>query len=627
MLQSAIRYLMPQLVAFLFCSFQIYSQTECFSIEQKMNGLGESNTSDYEVLIKDLRNCELVHRIEQDKSRLAYHQARIYVSKGNLDKADRIIEAELAINKDVKTLLDLQVLKAASFLIKGQLDSCLKLTNEVVHSPKSSSIQKVKSYEYNALCHGKLENKKYQYNSLINGMYYAKKMNNFSLRSSLYNGLGTYYFFISNNKKHYWKALYFFKRATQNCPIKDNRLRVTYFINLGNCFSKLNLQDRSLSVLNEVYSKYSSYLNSEQFFDVTMSLGTSYLLKGNLEKSDFFYKKAFETLDDLPEITASDVTIYLNLSELENMKGNISKSRAYLRTYVDLNTSYLAKENADKIIEMQERFNAKDRQAQILSLKSRNQQAKLQNYFLQTVLLVSLFLVVIGIITYSYFNRKRQLAEKLRVKNEIKRAEFEAAENEKLRFSRDLHDSLGGNLTVVGLLISQAKERNPDQEKNFEDLYQIVQSSITDLRRVCRDLFPSEILISGVMNSIGFMYERISTLHPSVKFDFISDDMKLEKGFSVNIYRVVQELTNNSLKYAAAEQIVLSIKKENDQIILSYKDDGKGADLKELKKGVGLNSIEERTKAFKGSMKIHSEPGAGFSVKLSFRAEDILLVE
>lgn len=627
MLQSAIRYLMPQIVAFLFCSVQLYSQTACFSIEQKIVDLAESNTSDYEKLIIDLRNCEKENQIQQNKSRLAYHQARIYVRKGNLDKADRIIEAELALNKDVQTLLDLKVLKAASFLMKGQVDSCLMLTNDVLNSPNSSAIQMTKAYQYNAFSHGKLGNKQYQYNSLINGFYYAKKTNNFNLISSYYNGLGTYHFTISDKSKCQWKALYFFKKAIQNCPLKDKNSRVIYLINLGNCYSKLNLQDRSLSVLNEVYSSYSSYLNSEQFFDVTMSLGTSYLLKGKLEKSDFFYKKAFETLDDLPRITASDVNIYLNLSELELMKGNVSKSRAYLKTYVDLNRKYLAKENSEKIIEMQERFNAKDRQAQILSLKSRNQQAKLQNYFLQTVLLVSLFLLVIGIVTYSYFNRKRKLAEKLRVKNEIKRAEFEATENEKLRFSRDLHDSLGGNLTVVGLLISQAKERNPDQEKNFEDLYQIVQTSITDLRRVCRDLFPSEILISGVMNSIGFLYERLSTLHPSVKFDFISDDMKLEKGFSVNIYRVVQELTNNSLKYAAAEQITLSIKKENDQIMLSYKDDGKGVDLKELKKGVGLNSIEERTKAFKGSMKIHSEPGAGFSVKLSFPAEDILLVE
>ncbi|MCE2712011.1 MAG: sensor histidine kinase [Cryomorphaceae bacterium] len=627
MLQSAIRYLMPQLVAFLFCSFQLYSQTACFSIEQKMNELAESNTSDYEVLIKDLKNCELVHQIEQDKSRLAYHQARIYVRKRNLDKADRIIEDRLAVNKDVQTLLDLKVLKAASFLIKGQVDSCVMLTNDVLHSPNSSAIQMTKAYQYNAFGHGKLGNKQYQYNSLINGLYYAKKTNNFNLISSFYNGLGTYHFTFSDKSKSHWKALYFFKKALQNCPLKNKNSRVIYLINLGNCYSKLNLQERSLSVLNEVYSNYTSILNAEQFFDVTMSLGTSYMLKGNLEKSEFFYQKAFDSLDDLPNITASDVNIYLNLSELELMKGNISKSRSYLRTYVTLYEKYLAKENSSKIIEMQERYNAKARNAQILEWKNKHQKAKLDKYFLELVLLVSAVVLAILAGIFFYYLRKKSIAEKLRVKNEIKKAALEATENEKLRFSRDLHDSLGGSLTVVSLLVSQAQERNPDQKTEFENLYQLVQSSITDLRRVCRDLFPSEILISGVISSIGFYYEKLAALHPAVKFEFTSEDMKLEKGFSVNIYRIVQELTNNSLKYAEATRIEANMLVKNGRMEFTYSDNGKGADQRALRKGVGLNSIEERTKAYKGSFQLETTTGDGFTVMLNFPVNDILINE
>lgn len=619
--------LAPFYVAILFFAFNSFGQSPCLSVEREMDMVLESNTSAYEKLLHDLRRCELDHRIDRKKSRLGYHQARIDLKKGSIDKADELIEFELSTNRDVQTLLDLKVLKAASFLLKGQLDSCLKLTNEVVHSPNSSSIQKVKSYQYNALCHGKLGNKIYQYNSLINGMYYTKKMNDFSLRSNLYNSLGTYYLLISDNKKHYWKALYFFKRAIQNCPIKDNRFRVTYLINLGNCYSKLNLQDRSLSVLNEVYSVYSSYLNSEQFFDVTMSMGTCYLLEGNLEKAEFFYHKAFETLDELPTITSSDIIIYYNLGELEYMKGNMEKSRDFLKTYVTLNEKYLAKENSNKIIEIQERFNAKARRAQILEWKNKHQKAKLEKYFLELVLLVSAVVLAILAGIFFYYLRKKAIAEKLRVKNEIKKAALEATENEKLRFSRDLHDSLGGSLTVVSLLVSQAQEKNPDQKTEFENLYQLVQSSITDLRRVCRDLFPSEILISGVISSIGFYYEKLAALHPSVKFEFTSEDLKLEKGFSVNIYRIVQELTNNSLKYAEATRIEVNMLVKNGRMEFTYSDNGKGADQRALRKGVGLNSIEERTKAYKGSFQLETRAGEGFTVMLNFPVNNILINE
>ncbi len=614
---------MPQLVAFLFCSGQLYGQTACFSIEQKIVDLTESNISDYEILTKDLRKCELEQGIQQDKSRLAYHQARIYVKKGNLDIADRIIENELVANKDVKTLLDLKVLKASSFLIKGEIDSCLKLSNEVNNSPNSSIIQRAKSYQYNATCHSKLGNKQYQYNSLIKGLYYAKKTNKFNLISSFYNSLGTYYFLISDNKKDQWKALYFFKRSVNNCPTSDYSSRIVYLINLGNSYLKLNLHERSLSVFNGIYSGYASDLNTEQFFDVTMSLGSTYLLKGNLEKSEFFYQKAFDSLDDLQKITASDVNIYLNLSELELMKGNISKSRSYLRTYVDLNRKYLAKENAEKIIEMQERFYAKDRKAQILRLKNRNQQAKLSYYKLQNGIIVSVVLLGLLITLFFYRQRKKEQALKIERKNELKRAALEASENEKLRFSRDLHDTLGGSLTLISLLVNQAGDKNPDQVSDFNKLYDIVQGSITDLRRVCRDMYPSEILVSGVINSLKNFYLRLGTIHESFNFNFAADDLKLEKGFSVNMYRILQELTNNTFKYADATSVEVNIQKDGEELRILFRDNGKGVELNDLLKGVGLNSIEERTKAYKGSVKFNSSSGNGFTAVMRFPLNEI----
>lgn len=626
MFNCRLNIVVPLFVAFLL-SFRILSQEECLSIDKKMELAFETDLNKYEVLFEEFVKCEESNRIDRFHSRSEYHKARVFLNNGEIEKADQLINASIKIQKDPRTIIDLKLLKSASFMLKGQLDSCLKISNEVIHFKNCSSMQLAKAYQYNANCHSKLGNRQYQFNSLRSGLYFARKTTDSVIMSHFNNSLGVYFNIGSINAQDQWKALYYCKKAITLCPKRDSSLTVTYLINLGNVYSTLKLNDKSLSVLRQVFKDYASQMNTEQYFDVTMSIGSAYLIKEDVENAGYFYQKAFEFLNELPTITSSDISIYYNLSELEYMKGNITKSHYYLKTYVTLNEKYLAKENANKIIEIQERFNAKARQTEILELRNRNQKAKLENYFLQTVMLVLLVILTILIFLYLYIQHKKELAEKIRVKNEIKKAALEATENEKLRFSRDLHDSLGGSLTVIGLLVSQAKESNPNQAKEFEKLYQLVQNSINDLRRVCRDLFPSEILISGAVSSIGFYYEKLSALHPSVQFDFTSENFKFEKGFSVNIYRIVQELTNNSLKYAEATRIETNMMVNDGRLEFAFSDNGKGVDLKTLNKGVGLHSIEERANAYKGTFKIESKPEKGFVLLLSFPIEELLLVK
>ncbi len=624
MFNCRVNLFMPLFVAFLL-SFSMLAQKECRSIEKKMELSFERDLSKYDVLFDELIKCEESNRIDRFHSRSTYHNARALLKNGEIEKADKLINASLKIQKDSRTLIDLKLLKSASFMLKGQLDSCLNISNEVIQFQNCSFMQLAKAYQYNANCHNKIGNRQYQYNSLRSGLFFAQKTTDSVIMSNFNNNLGVYFNLGSTKVQDQWKALYYCKKAITLCPKRDSSLTVTYLINLGNVYSTLKLNDKSLSVLRQAFNDYANHLNTEQYFDVTMSIGSVYLIKEDVEKAGYFYQKAFELLNDLPSITSSDISIYYNLSELEYMKGNITKSLDYLKTYVTLNEKYLAKENSDKIIEVQERFNDKVRRTQILELKNKNQRAKLDNYFLQIIILVSVVILTILVSLYLYFQHKKTLTEKIKVKNEINKAALEATENEKLRFSRELHDSLGGSLTVVGLLVNQAKENNPDQAQKFEELNQLVQSSIHDLRRICRDLFPSEILISGVVTSIGYYYEKLSALHPSVQFDFTSENFKFEKGFSVNLYRIVQELTNNSLKYAEATRIETNMLVNDGRLEFAFSDNGKGVDLKTLNKGLGLHSIEERAAAYKGSFKIESKPNEGFALLLSFPIEGILL--
>jgi signal transduction histidine kinase len=76
-------------------------------------------------------------------------------------------------------------------------------------------------------------------------------------------------------------------------------------------------------------------------------------------------------------------------------------------------------------------------------------------------------------------------------------------------------------------------------------------------------------------------------------------------------------LTNNTIKYADAKNVVLEIEQEGLMLKLRYRDNGKGINLNTFKTGVGMNSIQERLSTLNGSILINSEPNRGFEANIT----------
>jgi signal transduction histidine kinase len=92
----------------------------------------------------------------------------------------------------------------------------------------------------------------------------------------------------------------------------------------------------------------------------------------------------------------------------------------------------------------------------------------------------------------------------------------------------------------------------------------------------------------------------------------LSDDQKLM------IFRILQEQTNNIIKYADATNVIISLKEQNNQVYLSISDDGKGFDTSVQSKGIGFINIYNRVDAFGGEVKLISAPGKGCSLEIVF---------
>lgn len=197
----------------------------------------------------------------------------------------------------------------------------------------------------------------------------------------------------------------------------------------------------------------------------------------------------------------------------------------------------------------------------------------------------------------------------------------QAEEREKKKIARELHDGLGQQLTLVNLLL-QNLSPTPDQETAYLDVSNLLKASIRDLREIAYELNPPE-LEHGFISAIERLTNRVNSIGK------LSFDLKVQQGIDeasfahvdrINLFRIIQELINNTLKHAQATKIICSIEKSATHLTITISDNGIGFDPETAKHGMGMQNIQYRMKMCEINYEYYSEKGKGvkFVMKLNF---------
>ncbi len=196
---------------------------------------------------------------------------------------------------------------------------------------------------------------------------------------------------------------------------------------------------------------------------------------------------------------------------------------------------------------------------------------------------------------------------------------LEGEATERTRLARDLHDGLGGMLSAVKLNLFDMKKGGAllasEDVIQFNKVVDMLDSSITELRRVAHNMMPDSLSRYGLKVSLQDFCDSL----PNVQFHFFGNEERLENTLEIMIYRSVHELVNNALKYAEAKNINVQIVQQPDRVSLTVQDDGKGFDPAIHAKGTGLNNIRTRAESVGGNMNIFSEPGKGTEINVEFK--------
>jgi len=181
-------------------------------------------------------------------------------------------------------------------------------------------------------------------------------------------------------------------------------------------------------------------------------------------------------------------------------------------------------------------------------------------------------------------------------------------ENERRRLSRELHDSVGPYLTSLKYYI----ENKVENEKIKKEMKKIVDDTIAEIRLMSNALMPAAIDDFGIGVTLTNFIENIkkSTTVTIVYEDLTKqENSNITNHQAINLFRISQELINNSLKHSNAKNIRITLSEFDEFMSLFYFDDGIGFDVTTIKLGLGISNIKERVAICNGKVTINAAAG------------------
>jgi two-component system, NarL family, sensor kinase len=316
----------------------------------------------------------------------------------------------------------------------------------------------------------------------------------------------------------------------------------------------------------------------------------------------------------------------LLLSDIATAKQDLMGHHAY-RVRADSIESIINRETMNKTIENFTTQYETEKKETLLKLQT----AEIKNKKNLIYLLgsISAALLILGFTGYRNY-RHRQSVQQLKISELEKEKQLTATEavlkgeeQERTRLAKDLHDGLGGMLSGIKYNLNTMKGNlvmTPDNAMAFERSVDMLDSSIQEMRRVAHNMMPEVLVKFGLDTALEQFCSDINQ-SGALKINYQSMGLKdavIEQTTAITIYRIVQELINNTIKHAGASTALVQVNKTDGTLSVTVEDNGKGFDTALLSraKGIGWTNIQHRVDFLKGKLDVQSGAGNGTFVHI-----------
>lgn len=604
----------------------------------------------------------------------SFKLSKLYLMVQDAKKSKEYLEQANKLKSKFPFLNDAGVFyNAYSFLEKGDVDGFEKTLldgNEKLkkyYNTEAFRLRAIILQNYGIMQQRKNNEKSYMKLLINEAIPAAKKSRDYELISGLYKAVAI--IFMNNNERekaseYLNEAQLYIERAIKKSPTLAESKMETYIINAENLVELKHFYDAE-KVLDKAFSTLKNFpdsnLNDSYFYSEGLyyakqnknAIALESYEKGiqsaekhlnaialnRLKFAEYEvlfklknYEKAKKNLEYLLKNTPFVVdkkNYYIELAKVYNATKEYDKAYFYSHKYNAVNDSLNNTKFKSEIVELEAKYKKAESEKKITMLQSLNDKAALMVYSnrLNSLLFAGLSFLLLLIVLFLWIFNKNQ--KKLSVQKEINlkqelsafedrhklsvsKALIQGEEMERKRIARDLHDGLGSMLSSVKIHLNLAKKENAETVNGVDAL---LDNSIKELRNISQNLMPESLLELSLEHALRDLCAANSNAVTKVEFQYLIKKSRLPKNYEIMIYRIIQELLNNALKYAKASQVLVSCSQNKDVFFITVEDNGVGFDISDPKNknGMGLKNIKNRVEFLNGKLEIESKPNQGTS--------------
>lgn len=386
----------------------------------------------------------------------------------------------------------------------------------------------------------------------------------------------------------------------------------------------------SYYITNEKYILARKHLDSSMFYaekannirqicTALSNLGYYYLV---VEKN---YKKGVEQYQKSLKINPKDTIsqevgdTFLNLSYGYEMMGDYKNAIEYMNKYFHVNETIYEDNIKRAISDVETKYkiekieNENKEKQRLLEEKQKNN---------QKIILIFIALFAFSTILFYFFYQNLRLKQKNKfidldrqIKQNIINATIDGQEIERKNIATILHDSISALLSSAGLHLSAYTANNPtENSEEIQKTRAILKEAHDNVRDLSHELIPPLLAKFGLFHALQDLCEKNSNSILQFEYSsYVPQGRRYNEEFEMRVYFITAELFNNIIKHSKASKAYITLEENNNQLLLTIEDDGKGFDTSKelLSDGFGLTQIKSRIKHLKGSITINSKINAG----------------
>lgn len=246
-----------------------------------------------------------------------------------------------------------------------------------------------------------------------------------------------------------------------------------------------------------------------------------------------------------------------------------------------------------------------------------------------TAFRAALAFLILGTLAAAYALQISRLHRQRRRKAEFARQLIDSQEQERTRIARELHDSLGQNISMIKNSLFRAVrafEKGAPAIEPVQESLEIASETVEEIRRIAQALRPYQIDRLGLVTAIQFLAEQTSRA-TGIAVEVTSDNLAgtLGSEAEINLFRIVQEALTNVARHSKATRVLITLKQFDREIVLEISDNGSGLATSPARatgqlRGSGLPGMAERAQIMSARFEIESAPGQGTKIRVRLPA-------